>query len=122
MVKAGETGVCDAGVLQIRYILLIPSAMFGVSMGTDFWVENLPSQVPTCPSARVFGRTSDMICSTFKLAGTYDILTIKLTSYAMYSRVRVGDVLLYDLSCALLTPEGLAKRETRAGVGPGEQM
>lgn len=45
MVREGETGVYDAGVLQISYILLIPSAIFGVSMTADFLVESLPSQV-----------------------------------------------------------------------------
>lgn len=49
-VRAGETGVYDAGVLQIIYILLIPSTMFATSMAANFWVESLPSQVHTSQS------------------------------------------------------------------------
>lgn len=43
--REGDTGYLDKWVVQVTYMLLLPSIMFAVSMVAESWVENLPSQV-----------------------------------------------------------------------------
>lgn len=43
--RAGDTGYLDKGVIQVSYILLLPSVMFAVAMVSESWVASLPSQV-----------------------------------------------------------------------------
>ena len=47
--RGGKTTYADAGVLQIIYVVLLPSMVFGIAMMAEYWVECLPSQVSRRP-------------------------------------------------------------------------
>lgn len=76
VVRGGKTGLYDEGLMQVKYIVLLPCNTFGMMQVASFWVSGLPSQLLQAESCAERLKNASEKRNIFLVLGSLNAATV----------------------------------------------
>ncbi|CAM9311044.1 unnamed protein product [Ectocarpus sp. 12 AP-2014] len=76
VVRGGKTGLYDEGLMQVKYVVLLPCNTFGMMQVASFWVSGLPSQLLPAESCAQRLKNASEKRNIFLVLGTLNAATV----------------------------------------------